>query len=39
MLASTRSVVGKAELFFSGIVSPSRSSSGDGSGGGSSCTC
>ena len=39
MLASTRSVVGNAEEFFSGIVSPFFNSCGDGSGGGSSCTC
>ena len=39
MLASTRSVVGNAEAFFSGIISPSRSCCGDGSGGASSSTC
>ena len=39
MLASTRSVVGNAEAFFSGMVSPVLSSCGDGSGGASSCTC
>ncbi len=39
MLASTRSVVGNAEAFFSGMVSPLFSSCCDGSGGGSSCTC
>ena len=39
MLASTRSVVGKADAFCSGMVSPLLSNVPDGSGGGSSCTC
>ena len=39
MLASTCSVLGNAELFFNGMVSPLFSSCGDGSGGASSCTC
>ena len=39
MLASTRSVVGNADEFFSGMVSPSFNCCGDGSGGRSSCTC
>ena len=39
MLASTRSVVGNAELFCSGMVSPFCNSCDDGSGGRSNCTC
>ena len=38
-LASVCSVVGYAEEFFSGMVSPSLSSSADGFGGGASSTC